>query len=89
LCLLLNPISIFVNHLEGIRDEEKEQLDSILSSISTQSRNTEFILQKHFYTNGDVNYDWPYYLKAEALNVRKSVEKICFYFRFLSFVCFC
>ncbi len=55
----------------GIRDDEKEQLDSLLSSISTQGKTGEFYLLKTILTNGEVNHDWPFYPKGEASSVRK------------------
>jgi hypothetical protein len=55
----------------GIRDEEKEQLDSLLSSISTQSKTGEFHILKNLLISGEVNYDWPFYPKGEASSVRK------------------
>lgn len=54
-----------------MRDDEKEQLDSILSSISTQLKTGEFNLLKNILTSGEVNYDWPFYPKVEAAIVRK------------------
>jgi len=67
----------------GIRDDEKEQLDSILSSISTQSKTGEFYILKNLLTNGEVNYDWPFYPKAEASSVRKYKYFILFNFYFI------
>ena len=55
----------------GIREEEKEQLDSLLSSISTQTKAGEYILSKQILSSGEVSYEWPFYPKAEASSVRK------------------
>lgn len=57
----------------GIRDDEKEQLDSLLTSISTQTKTGEYILSKQILTSGEVSYEWPFYPKAEALTVRKYI----------------
>ncbi|CAF1683319.1 unnamed protein product, partial [Adineta ricciae] len=59
----------------GIRDEDKDQLDVILSSISTQLKTGEYILQKHLLTTGEINYDWPFYPKGEANIVRKKIKE--------------
>ncbi|CAF0757078.1 unnamed protein product [Adineta steineri] len=59
----------------GMRDDEKEQLDSLLSSISTQSNSGDFFLLKSILTSGEVNYDWPFYTKREAQIVRKKIEE--------------
>lgn len=63
-----------------MRDEEKEQLDSLLSTISTQLKTGEFNLLKSILTSGEVNYDWPFYPKVEASIVRKYF--IDFFFLF-------
>ncbi|CAF0757529.1 unnamed protein product [Adineta steineri] len=59
----------------GMRDDEKEQFDSLLTSISRQSNSGEFFLLKSILTSGEVNYDWPFYTKREAQIVRKKIEE--------------
>ncbi|CAF0729612.1 unnamed protein product [Adineta steineri] len=59
----------------GMRDDEKEQFDSLLSSISRQSNSGDFFLLKNILTSGEVNYDWPFYTKREAQIVRKKIEE--------------
>ncbi|CAF1123810.1 unnamed protein product [Adineta steineri] len=59
----------------GMRDDEKEQLDTLLSSISTQSKSGEYFLLKSILTSGEVNYDWPFYPKGEASMVRKKIKE--------------
>ena len=63
----------------GIREEDREQLDNILSQVSTQSKSGEYIILKSLLMNGEVSFDWPYYPKAEASSVRK-------YLHFFSFI---
>ncbi len=67
-------IIFFVLKDGGIRDDEREQLDSLLSVISTQSKSGEYIILKNILINGEVSYDWPYYPKAEASSVRKYLH---------------
>ncbi|CAF3589784.1 unnamed protein product [Rotaria socialis] len=59
----------------GIRDDEKDQLDTLLSSISTQSKTGEFYLLTNILTSGEINYDWPFYPKAEASFVQKKIKE--------------
>ncbi|CAF1943982.1 unnamed protein product [Rotaria magnacalcarata] len=59
----------------GIRDDEKDQLDTLLSSISTQSKTGEFYLLTSILTSGEINYDWPFYPKAEASFVQKKIKE--------------
>ncbi|CAF5108346.1 unnamed protein product, partial [Rotaria sp. Silwood1] len=60
----------------GIRDDEKDQLDSLLSSISTSSKSGEYIILKNILTSGEVNYDWSFYPKGEASIVRKKIKEL-------------
>jgi hypothetical protein len=55
----------------GIPDDEKDQLDHLLSSIATQGKSGEFFILKNILTSGEVNCDWQFYPKGEASIVRK------------------
>lgn len=60
--------------LDGeMRDEEKEQLDDLLSSLTSLSRSGEYLLLKQFFLN-DVNPDWTFYSKSDSNLVRKSLS---------------
>ncbi|CAF4718231.1 unnamed protein product [Rotaria sp. Silwood1] len=65
-----------LKHDGGIRDDEKDQLDSLLSSISTSSKSGEYIILKNILTSGEVNYDWSFYPKGEASIVRKKIKEL-------------
>ena len=70
--LFVSFFSLTTTRTDGeMKDEDREQLNHLLSTLTTQNKAGEYILSKQFYFNGDLNPDWPFYSKADSNTLKK------------------
>ena len=57
-----------------LRDDEKEQIDALLSSIIAPTKSGELILLKNLLLSSQVNPDWPFFSKTDSTIVKRSLS---------------
>ena len=67
--------------MKSKREEDKEQLNSLLSLLTTKNTNGEYSLKKEIYLSKELNADWPFYSSFDS----NIVKQFCFLIIFLFF----